>query len=55
MERSDNCEEATITQLEKVFPHVMALDLSNSEKCLIEQSHQAFTAILIQLNVKQML
>ena len=42
VKRSDNCEEATITQLEKVFPHVMALDLSNSEKCLIEQSHQAF-------------
>lgn len=42
VERSDNCQEATITQLEKVFPRVMALDLSNGEKCLIEQSHQAF-------------
>ena len=35
-------EEATIIQQEKLFPRVMALDLSDSEKRLIEQSHQAF-------------
>ena len=42
VERSGNCEEAAIIRLEKVFPRVMSLDLSDSEKRLIEQSHQAF-------------
>ena len=40
--RNPNCEEATIIQLEKIFPIVMASDLSDNEKQLIEQSHRAF-------------
>ena len=58
VERSGNCEETTIVQLEKQFPVVMALDLSDNEKFLIEQPTKHLiwiVAIHIQLNVKQML
>ena len=42
MEQSNESEEATVAQFEKIFPAMMASDLGENEKHLIEESHQAF-------------